>query len=117
MENKCQKFEGLFVFSDEETLQEHIKECPECAAEAKKMQRIAEILQEVRPYFIKKRKHYATLKIACAITFIILSGTVLGITNFNQDVNDMIRVLENVNEDVEKYFQTYNNAINDCELK
>ena len=91
MENKCQKFEGLFVFSDEETLQEHIKECPECAAEAKKMQRISEILQEVRPYFIKKRKHYATLKIACAITFIILSGTVLGITNFNQDVNDMIR--------------------------
>lgn len=91
MKDKCQKFEGLFVFSDEETLQKHIKECPDCAEEARKMQRVSEILQEVRPYFIKKRKHYATLKIACALTFIILTGTVLGVTNFNQDLNDIIR--------------------------
>ena len=48
-------------------------------------------MQEVRPYYIEKRKHSAALKIACAISFIILSGTVLGITNFNQDVNDIIR--------------------------
>lgn len=91
MKDKCQKFEGLFVFSDEKTLQEHIKECPDCQEEARKMEKVSELLREVRPYFIKQRKHYAALKIACAISFILLSGTVLGITNFNQDINDMIK--------------------------
>ena len=39
------------------------------------------------------------------------------IDKFGRDVNDMIRVLENVNEEVEQYFHAYNNAINDCEMK
>lgn len=91
MKDKCQKFEGLFVFSCEETLKEHIKECPDCAEEALKMEKVSELLQEVRPYFIKKRKHYATLKIACAISFMLFAGTVLGVTNLNQDLNDIIR--------------------------
>lgn len=91
MKEKCQKFEGLFVFSDEKTLAQHIKECPDCAKEAEKMEKVSELLREVRPYFIKKRKQFATLKIACAISFILLSGTVLGVANLNQDVNDMIK--------------------------
>ena len=91
MKDKCQKYEGLFIFSDEKTLEEHIKECPDCAEEASKMKRVSELLEEVRPYFVKQRKHYATLKIACAISFILLSGTVLGVANLNQDVNDMIK--------------------------
>jgi len=91
MKDKCQKFEGLFVFSDEETLKKHIAECPECAEEARKMEKVSELLKEVRPYFVEKRKHFATLKIACAISFILFAGTIIGITGFNQDVNDMIR--------------------------
>lgn len=91
MDDKCQKFEGLFIFSDEETLNEHIKECPECAAEALKMQKVSELLQEVKPYFLEKRKHFATLKIACAISFILLAGTIIGVTGFNQDINDLLK--------------------------
>ena len=91
MKDKCQKFEGLFVFSDEETLKKHIEECPDCAEEARKMEKVSELLQEVRPYFVKKRKHFAALKVACAISFILFAGTIIGVTSFNQDVNDMLK--------------------------
>ena len=90
-DNKCQKYEGLFVFSDEATFKAHLAECPDCQAEEARMQRVSELLQEVKPHFIKERKHVAKLKIACAVTFIMLSGTVLGLVNFNNDFADTLR--------------------------
>ena len=91
MKDKCQKFEGLFVFSDEETFKKHIEECPDCAKEAMKMEKVSALLQEVRPYFVRQNKHFATLKVACAVSFILFAGTIVGITGFNQDLNDMIK--------------------------
>ena len=37
MDNKCSKYEGLFVFSDEETLKKHLEECEDYRKEAEKM--------------------------------------------------------------------------------
>lgn len=91
MKDKCQKYEGLFVFSDEATLKAHVEDCPDCRAEHEKMCKISELLQEVRPHFVARRKRFAQMKIACAISFMFLSGTVLGLVNFNPDISETIR--------------------------
>ena len=43
MEKNCSKYEGLFVFSDEKTLNEHLAECSYCRAEHEKMQKVSVI--------------------------------------------------------------------------
>ncbi len=91
MSKKCQKYESLFLFSDEEALKAHLEQCPECRAEHEKMQKVSELLQEVKPHFIKKRKQQAQMKIACAVSFMLLSGTVLGLVNFNPEISDTLR--------------------------
>ena len=40
MDKKCSKYEGLFVFTDELTLQNHIAECEECRKEHEKMEKV-----------------------------------------------------------------------------
>ena len=91
MNEKCTKYEGLFIFADEKTFEKHLKECPDCQAEHEKMQNISILLQEVKPIFVQKRKRVAQLKIACAICAMLLSGTVMGLVNFNTDISDTIR--------------------------
>lgn len=36
MNDKCSKYEGLFIFSDDETLKKHLLECEECRREQEK---------------------------------------------------------------------------------
>jgi len=91
MKDKCQKYEGLFLFSDEAALKAHLDECPDCRAEHEKMQRVSELLQEVKPHFMAERKRHAQMKIACAVSFIFLSGTVLGLVNLNPEISDTLR--------------------------
>lgn len=91
MKEKCQKYEGLFVFSDEETFKAHIEECPDCKAEHEKMLKISDLLQEVKPHFVAKRKRFAMMKVACAISFIMLTGSVMGVVNLNSDISETLR--------------------------
>ena len=55
MDNKCSKYESLFIFSDEEKLTEHLNECEDCKIEQKKMEKVSELIQEVKPYYLKKK--------------------------------------------------------------
>ena len=91
MENKCSKYEGLFIFSDEETLLKHVAECEDCRAEHEKMQKVSELLKEVKPYFREKRRNLAKVKVACALFMLMVSGTTLGIINFNTDISDTLK--------------------------
>lgn len=91
MKDKCTKYEALFTFSDEATLMEHIKDCPECKAEHEKMLKVSELIKEAKPYFIERRRNVAKFKIACAICAMLLSGTTLGVINLNTDISDTIR--------------------------
>ena len=88
---KCTKYEALFTFADEKTFQEHIKNCPDCKAEHEKMQKVSDLIKEVRPQFLEHRKTMAKLKIACAIFAMCLSATTLGIVNLNTDISDTIK--------------------------
>lgn len=91
MKEKCNKYEGLFIFSDEEELKEHIKTCPDCQREQEIMDRVSELIQEVKPELLKQRKSSAKIKAVCAAIAILLSGTTLGVINLNTDISDMIK--------------------------
>ncbi len=91
MNKKCSKYEGLFTFSDEETLKKHIETCEDCRKEQEVMDKVSELLKEVKPYYINKRKNTAKLKIACAMLTILLSTATMGVVNFNTDISDVIK--------------------------
>lgn len=90
MKEKCTKYEGLFLFSDEKTLLEHIETCPDCKAEHEKMQKVSELLQEVKPYFVSKRKNYLKLKALCAIFMACVCVSTMFVINVNTDISDRI---------------------------
>lgn len=91
MKDKCSKYEGLFIFNDEETLKKHIETCEDCRKEQEIMDKVSDLLKEVKPYYIQKRKNTAKLKIACAMLTILLSATTMGVVNFNTDISDIIK--------------------------
>ena len=73
MDKKCTKYEGLFVFSDEETLNSHIEECEECRAEHEKMQKVSNLINEVKFHYKKKSK-LRRARAACAAFLIFFSA-------------------------------------------
>lgn len=88
---KCTKYEALYTFGNEQMLKEHIQTCEDCKKEQQELDKVSELLAEVKPYYIAKRKNTAKLKAACAIFAILLSGTALGVINLNTDISDTIR--------------------------
>ena len=91
MNEKCTKYEALFTFRDKSELEEHIKICPDCKAEYEKMLKISELIKEVKPYFVERRKNIAKVKVACALFMLFISGTTLGIVNFNPEISDTLK--------------------------
>lgn len=90
MKEKCTKYEGLFIFSDEKTLLEHIETCPDCKAEHEKMQKISELLQEVKPHFVEKRRNYLKIKALCAIFMCCVCVSTMCVINLNPNISDRI---------------------------
>ena len=43
MNKKCSKYEGLFTFSDEETLKKHIETCEDCRKEQEVMDKVSDL--------------------------------------------------------------------------
>ncbi len=91
MDKKCTKYETLFTFRTDQELQEHIAQCPDCAIEAEKMKRVSELIQEVKPYYLKKRRKTLVMKVACALMLFMLSGITLGVVTMSTDVSDTLR--------------------------
>ncbi len=91
MYKKCTKYEALFTFSDEKTLKEHVLTCEDCQAEQELMDKVSELLQEVKSEFLERRRSFAKLKAVCAAFAILFSGVTLGIINLNTDIADTIK--------------------------
>ena len=82
MENKCTKYEGLFVFSTEEALNEHIKECDDCRAENEKMKKVSDLIGETKFYYKSKFNKVRKLKAICALAlFMCFSATYTVVLN------------------------------------
>lgn len=91
MKDKCTKYEALFTFGSDETLKRHVETCEDCKKEQEVMDKVSDLLKEVRPYYKAKRKSAAKLKAACAISVLLFSSVTLGVINFNTDISDVIK--------------------------
>ena len=94
MENKCSKFEELFVSSSgSEELEKHIQECEECREEYETQQKVSSLLDEVKMYYYAKRKQrMIRLRAACAVMFLVFS--VLSITGWVLNDDDLMDTLK-----------------------
>ena len=90
MENKCTKYEGLFIFSDEETLTKHIEECPECRAEHEKMQKVSELIGETKFYYRSKSNRARKLKAVCALALFMFFSATFGVINNDEEFADAL---------------------------
>ncbi len=90
MENKCSKYEGLFVFSDEATLEEHLKECPDCRAEHEKMQKVSNLIGEVKFHYKLRAKKIRKIKAVCLALCLICMSTSFGIVTNDTDFVDAL---------------------------
>jgi len=90
MENKCSKYEGLFIFSNGEEFEEHLKGCQDCREEHEKMQRVSDLIQEVRPYYLKKKNRLRKLRAVAALLFIMLFSATFGVIYTNEDLSDSL---------------------------
>lgn len=90
MEKKCNKYEGLFIFSDEETLKNHIAECEDCRLEHEKMEKVSDLLNEVKFHYRLKNKKIRKLKAVCVAICLILCTTTFGVVSQDEDLVDAL---------------------------
>jgi len=90
MDNKCSKYEGLFVFSDEETLQKHLEECPDCRAEHEKMQKVSDLIGETKFYYRSKSNRRRKLKAVCALVLFMFFSATFGVINNDEDLAEAL---------------------------
>lgn len=90
MDNKCSKYEGLFIFSDEDMLNKHIEECEDCRKEHEKMERVSELIGEVKFYYRNKSRKIRKITAACAAFFLICFSTTFGVLTLDTDLTDSL---------------------------
>lgn len=90
MEDKCSKYEGLFTFSDDDALQKHLEECDDCKAVQEKMDRVSELIREVKPYYLKRKKRLQKFRAVAAVLFIVFFSSTFGVLYNNEDLADSL---------------------------
>ena len=88
MNKKCEKFESLFIFSDEETLNNHVAECEDCKAELEKMEKISDLIKEVNPHYKKNR--FDAVRVACVLFAFVVSGLTFKVADTNYNLIDTV---------------------------
>ena len=93
MENKCSKYEELFITASKEDLEKHIQECDICRAEYESQKQVSSLLDEVKMYYYAKRKNrMARLRAACAVMFMVFSlASVTGWALNDEDLLDTLK--------------------------
>lgn len=91
MENKCNKFEELFVKADESVLLAHIEDCSECRSEYEKMLKVSNLISEVKPLYRRKRRVQKNVfAMAASFLMIFLAFFAIQIYTPNSIVNETI---------------------------
>ena len=91
MENKCDKYEGLFIFSDSENIEKHLQECEDCRKEAEEQKKVSSLLEEVKLYYFAKQKRKTHFRAACAIMFLIFSLFSVFVVIEDEDLYDALK--------------------------
>ena len=74
MTKKCDKYESLFIFADEETLNKHLQECEDCRREHEKMHKVSALVKEAEPELKRRAAFFNSLKVACVLFLFITGG-------------------------------------------
>ena len=90
MDDKCSKYEGLFVFSDEKTLNEHLESCESCRLEHEKMQKVSDLLGEVKFYYKARSKKIMKLRAVCAAAMIMFFSATFRVVTTDSDLGDAL---------------------------
>ena len=111
-EKKCNGYEAMFTFLNEDDFKKHLHECAECRAEHEKMMRVSALIQEAKPFIKEKRKNSQILKAACAACFVVfacLSVPVytLGTSVYNNVVASNAMTVEEMGLPVDEYGLLY----------
>lgn len=89
MNKKCNKYESLFIFSDEKTLIEHISVCEECRKEYEKMNKVSDLIKEVKNEY--KKPNHVALKVACVLFLFITGGISVDMLDMKYGILDTIQ--------------------------
>jgi len=96
MKEKCTKYESLFTFADEKTLSQHLEICEDCRNEQAKMDRVSELLEEVKPLYKRQKANFTQLKVACILFALVIGGASIGVVSSNQDIIDYVKYGESL---------------------
>ena len=76
---KCDKYEGFFVFGDEEKFNAHLSECECCRNEHERYKKISSLVKEVAPIYLEKESKNKMMTAAkrlacCMVVFVGLTA-------------------------------------------
>ena len=86
MNEKCNKYEQIINFGTDEELIEHISQCKICRQEHEKMLAVSNLIQEIKPYFLKKKQESKHLKIACIMALSLFAGVTFNFFDNNYKI-------------------------------
>lgn len=86
MKEECNKYEILTNFGTEEELLAHIESCEFCKNEHKKMLAVSKLIQEAKPYYLKKERQIKKIKVACVMMFTLFSGVSFGVLDSSYNI-------------------------------
>lgn len=87
MDNKCDKFEAMFVFASEEDFQKHLSECADCREEYSKADKLSSLIKEAAPLYLAKERNTKFKKImsCCVFLFFAVASIIgLGVNTYRQ---------------------------------
>lgn len=93
MNEKCSKYEELFVSASKEEFEKHLQECEDCRLEEESQQKVSSLLDEVKMYYYAKRKkRMVKLRAACAVMFLVFS--LISVTGWALNDDDLLDTLK-----------------------
>jgi hypothetical protein len=90
MNEKCNGYESMYLFLNDEDFKKHLENCEECAKEHEKIQNVSELIQEAKPYILACKRKNNVLKTACAIFIIMAAGLVAPLCMNLDNVSNII---------------------------
>lgn len=92
MKDKCTKFEGMFVFSNNEDFKAHLEECEDCRKKQEELNEISNLIKKAKPfYFEAKRRKQTHFKIACFMLLFVMAGSVFSVLNYDNALLDTMK--------------------------
>lgn len=90
MNKKCLKYEKLFIFNEEE-LNNHIQNCEDCKKEQETMDKVSNLIAEVKYYYIRKRKNKYLYKVACVLGLLVVLSLTIGFMYNNENLLEVLQ--------------------------